>query len=80
MTEKKRKEKKKKLSYPKYDYVFRMNGDILLGNNFLNNYLPKQIHYKYIVLTLKMELINISLLEQHKYKIHQALRQQSLDL
>jgi hypothetical protein len=45
-----------------------MHGDFLLGNNFISNYLPMQIHYKFVALTLKKELVDISLLEQHKYK------------
>lgn len=33
-----------------------MHGDILLENNFPNNYLPTQFHLKHVGLTLKREL------------------------
>jgi hypothetical protein len=58
----------KKFVIPKILCFPNMHGDFLLGNNFISNYLPMQIHYKFVALTFKKELVNIPLLEQHKYK------------
>jgi hypothetical protein len=43
-----------------------MHGYFLLGNNFLNIYLPTNIFQRYIALTLKTELVHTPLLEQRK--------------
>ena len=59
----------KKYVIPKILRFPNMHGDFLLGNNFISNYLPMQIHYKCVALTLKKkESVNILILEQHKYK------------
>ena len=44
-----------------------MHGDILLGNNFIYQYLPMHIYEKELALTVKSTLVHIPLLEQHKY-------------
>jgi hypothetical protein len=50
---------KNKFVIPKILFFPNMHGDILLGNNFINNYLPMQIHHKYIALTLQNELVTV---------------------
>ena len=58
----------KKFVIPKILCFPNMHGDFLLGNNFISNSLPMQIHHKFVAITLKKELVNIPILEQHKYK------------
>ena len=44
-----------------------MHGDFLLGNNFIYKYLHMHNYEKGIALSIKITLIHIPLLEQHKY-------------
>jgi hypothetical protein len=57
-----------KFVIPKILCFPNMHGDFLLGNNFISNYLSMQIYHKFVALTLKKELVNIPILEQHKHK------------
>ncbi|KAM7496729.1 hypothetical protein LguiA_021143 [Lonicera macranthoides] len=45
-----------------------MHGDIILGNNFISEYLPMTINNGTLGLTLNKEIVEILLLQQHKYK------------